>query len=105
MDNTGFEVVISGAAERNFYDQIVWLEQNRSLKLAKAFETAFWKLTDELSAQPFRWQTQIICGRKVRRAVIKRNWIVLYAVKPERKEVFISAIRGAAEDWTNQPIP
>ena len=41
----------------------------------------------------------------VHRAIMMRQWIVLYTIIPEDKVVMIYRIRGAAEDWTNQPLP
>ena len=105
MDDAGYQLKLSSMAERNLYHEIIWLEENRSVKQALDFEAAFQKLLQSLSAQPFRWQKQVVSGRIVRRAILQKRWIVLYTVNTRAQTVTVLALRGAAEDWTNQPLP
>lgn len=41
MDSANFGIKLTAMAERNYYNQIIWLEENRSTKLADEFEASF----------------------------------------------------------------
>ena len=104
MLDLGFAVRNTPSALRDLDQQMIWLENNRSESYADRFLQAFKQLKVTLSKQPFRWQKVVVRGRTVRRAVLMKNWVVLYAIFPDDEVVMIYSIRGAAEDWTNQPI-
>ncbi|MFW5659069.1 MAG: type II toxin-antitoxin system RelE/ParE family toxin, partial [Bacteroidota bacterium] len=68
-------------------------------------EDAFEQLTTRLSANPYQWQKLGFFGRKAHRAVLQSKYVILYQVVEAEKRVVILRLRGAAEDWTNQPLP
>ena len=105
MLDYSFEVEIAADAERDFYNQVAWLEENRSIAIADQFEADFEALTERLSVNPYQWQKVMIYGRVARRAIIQSRYILLYQVIEKEKRVVVLRVRGAAEDWTNQPLP
>ena len=105
MLDADFEVKLNDTVLRELYRQIFWLQTNRTPQFAAKFESAFWQMVASLSAQPQRWQKIVVRGRTVHRAVLMQKLVLLYNVFPSEKRVAVIAMRGAAEDWTNQALP
>ena len=104
MRDVVYEVELSEAAERDYLNQLVWLDNNRNPTIADRFEADLEHLFQRLSNNPRQWQKVELYGQYVRRAVLRSNWIVLYTIVEQEQRVTILRIRGAAEDWTNEPI-
>ena len=105
MAEVSYHVTLSPTARRDYLNQIVWRIENRSKRNARAFEAALLTFTDQLKHFPLLWPEINISGQQVRKGVIGKDTIVLYAVNQRLQRAQLLAIRGAAKDWTNQPLP
>ncbi len=104
MDDAGYDVELSPEAERDYLNELIWLEENRSSDIADRFLKAFDNLKNRLSISPLQWQKVPVVGVELRRAILLKKYVVLYDVFAAEERVVILRIRGTAEDWTNQSI-
>ena len=93
------------AAKRDLWNQIRWLEDNRSIDAADKFETQLNALLDRLQSQPYFSTPIYRPAGLVRKALINKRSLLFYTILEVPQEIEILAIRGAAEDWTNQSLP
>ena len=105
MNDLNYVIELSSNAEQDYENLILWLQENRSLDYAFKIEARISTVFATLSASPYQWQRVNINGLEVRRALINEKYIILYRIYPDLQVVHMLAIRGAAEDWTNQPLP
>ena len=104
MSKRRYRVEVTGSAERDFYNEVTWLIENRSKPVVKRFKIAFDRVLKRLAIEPQAWQVVEVSGRSLRRAIIEGRWIVLYKIDHAQDRVVVLGLRGAAEDWMNMPI-
>ena len=99
-----YTVQLGPIAERDFWNQIYWLEKNRSERAAAEFEAQVFAVLDRLHAQPYLGSPIRRPAGLVHKALINRKTLLFYRVIEADASVEVLTIRGAAEDWTNQPL-
>ena len=93
------------AAERDFFNQVHWLEVNYSSAAADRFAEQVYELINRLRHQPYLASPLDRKEGRIYKALIDKRYLLFYTVEDEHALIKILAIRGAAEDWTNQPLP
>ncbi len=105
VEQARFELSIKPSAMRDFQRQLMWLEVERSDRIADLFEARFYEFLELIRLSPSIGPVIEINNRRVRKAVMDKRTVILYIPDEQRFVVHILAIYGAAEDWTNQPLP
>ncbi len=99
------EVVFTSFAKREYLNQLAWLQQHRGDLAADDFESSIRHYSRLIAQQPKWWP--LVTGKTlpIRKVVIDKSLLLFYTIDELNAIVKIIAIRGAAEDWTNQSLP
>ena len=104
MAEQHWEVTFQRIAKRDYQSQLLWLFENRGLRQANAFENKVDRLINDILAFPEFWPTLDYPRQHIRKALINSNTLLFYVLAEETHTIHVLAIRGAAEDWTNQNL-
>ena len=99
-----YEVEFLDSAKRDLNRNLDWLLEKRGYQQSQHFLNRVSDLTHLLGKQPQLFPKSS-AHLHLRKAIINHSTLMFYEVSVRHKTVSIVAIRGAAEDWTNQPMP
>ncbi len=100
-----FTFKLLSQAERDFFNQVHWLEDNYSEAAADRFANQVYALIERLRHQPYLATPLNRPEGRIYKALIDRQHLLFYTIEETERLIIVIAIRGAAEDWTNQPLP
>ncbi len=103
--DAGYSIEVLPTAEGNLDRIIAWHIKHRSRELAANILERFREVMQLLVRNPWQWQCLPPPHAHLRKAILTQEILLFYQVMEERQRVQVIAIRGAAEDWTNQPLP
>ena len=105
MAEIRYNVEVSPAAYRDLEHQFLWLLDNRGRAHTDQLDREVSACLNSLEYMPERWQRLEPPRQHLRKAVIMHRYLLFFTVDNTERRVRVIAFRGAAEDWTNQPLP
>ena len=98
-------ILTSDSAQKDIENQFAWFYTNRGFTHAMNWYEKTSAAINGLAHWPVRWQKVWFNGQRLHRMLVDSNTLVFYTIDEKKKHVIVNAIRGAAEDWSNQAIP
>ena len=100
-----YSIEVLPSAESSLNKQLQWLSENRNSSAARELLARYFTVMENLEWNPKQWQRLPPPYHFIRKAILNKRLLLFYQVDERKKAIQVLAIRGAAEDWTNQPLP